>query len=164
MKKFVTLILGFVILFSVAACDSGDAELKKAQETVSSFVTAVKNTDQPAIRELVASAIVVQLGEEVPEEEVDPAYTAIYDKFDLVYDSGEIPKNATEATLKYKSKWPQLDEETFYDLITDDGTDPVAKLEGVDIVEIPVDVELVKEGDDWKILNIDEIMSSGIWW
>lgn len=164
MKRFVTFLMAFVILFSVAACSSGDAELKKAQDSVKSLVTAVKNMDQPGIRGLAASEIIPELGEDVPEEELDPAYKAIYDKFDLIYESGEIPKNAKEATLKYKGTWPQLDEATFFDLIADDGTDPVAKLKDVGVVEIPVDVKLVKEGSDWKILNLEEIMSSGLWW
>ena len=38
------------------------------------------------------------------------------------------------------------------------------KLKDVEIAEIPVDVQLVKEGDTWKILNVDEVMSSGLWW
>lgn len=164
MKKFVTFIMTFAILFAVAACDSGAAELKKAQETVSTLTTAIKNLDQPTIRKVVTSTIIDDLGEDVPADELDPAYKAIYSKFDLVYESGEIPKGATQATLQYISTWPELDEDTFYSLITDDGTDPVTKIEDVNVVEVPVKVEVVKEGNDWKVLNLEEIMSTGLWW
>lgn len=164
MKKFMTFIMAFVILFTAAACDSGNGELKKAQESVSALATAIKNVDQAGIKKAASSTLTAELGDELSEEELDPAYKAIYSKFDLVYEAGEIPKGATEATLKYISKWPELDEATFMNLITDDGTDPVAKLQDVAVVDVPVDVQVVKEGNEWKILNLDQIMSSGLWW
>lgn len=162
-KKFILVFTALALMFSLVAC--GASETANAKTTVDEFIKAVKELDQEKMLSLVASDEKADLDvtEDVDKESSEyKSGKAMVSKLAGSYVSGEVAKDATETTLKYKVDSPDIQTmigDMYAKVLKGEKTENLEiKEEDIKVVQKDVDFKLVKEDGAWKIKDVKPLM------
>lgn len=160
MKRNRILFLALVLLLVaglVAGCGSGaKSETDQAKEVVDVFVEAMKKSDVETMKTVLMGSVADEMDEVVPGE--DEVGIAVLDKTKFTFKEGEIPKDATEGSLKYDVEAVNLMAMDF-SAMEDVTVEDIGKL---DLTTSTVEIKFQKDGENWKIANGEPVVMHAV--
>lgn len=154
-KKIVVVLMAMMLVLGLAACGANETE--EAKKTFDGFMGAVKNLDNEKLKEYVSKKDVEKFekGQKVDKESEEYKNAKpLLDVMDGKYVSGEVEKDATTATMKYKITSPDMSNlmgEMMKKAASGDPKDVKIDPKDVKSVEREIDVKFIKEDGKWKV-------------
>ena len=157
-KRIFAVALSCVMAFSLAACGGKKDDTSKAKDVVKKFMTAAKNVDAEGIKKTVDKKHADEMKNDNlgPEKEMMKKFLS---KSAATFKSGEIKKDSTTGELVFEVTHIKFTPEEALKLGQDPKPEDIDKL-GTDKTEVTV--KFVKEGEEWKISNPEELLMTAI--
>ena len=153
-KRIFAVALSCVMAFSLAACGGKKDDTSKAKDVVKKFMTALKNVDTEGIKKVVDKKHADELKNDSLGEQKE-LMKKFLSKSAATFKSGEIKKDSTTGELKYEITHLKFTPEEALKL----GENPKAEdIDKLGTGKTEVTVKFVKEGEEWKISNPDELL------
>ena len=157
-KRIFAVALSYIAAFSLAACGGKKDDTAKAKDVVAKFMTAIKNADVEGIKKNVDKKHADELKDNGTESQRE-RMKKFLSKSAATFKSGEIKKDSTTGELKFEITHLKLTTEKMLKLGKNPKPEDVNKLE---TGKTEITVKFVKEGEEWKISNPEELLRTAM--